>query len=466
MKNIYIKTLLLLLATSLFACKDSFFDQKPYDSVPVGDAIKTEGDMLIATNGMYSGLRSASLYGRTIPFINDLMADNVYLSASNSGRYISQFNYSVNAQNADILNTWSAAYTVILRANNIINATPTETANTRQYKGEAYTIRALMYFELVKLFGKPYLVDANALGVPLILTFDPKVKPARNTVSEVYAQVISDLNQAYDLMTVNRPNSSYITKYVAKGLLSKVYLYKGDYTNAKTAALDVVTNGGYTLATSTNYVAYWTSAAPTTTKLETMFEVSADNVNNVGFDALANMYSQSGYGDGLATTDLYNLYSTTDIRRNLIVSGSRAGQSVYIVNKYPNVSNTNDKDDLKVLRYSDILLILSEAYYRTNDEVNALKYLNQVAQRRDPSFTGYISSGSTLLENIITERRKELAFEGDRFNDLNRLGRSIIRNSQYPNNALNIPISDFRRLAPIPQVELDANPNIQKNDGY
>jgi len=454
-------------AMGLWSCGENFLDQVPYDSVNSDVAIRTESDMSNAVNGIYSGMRSSNIYGRTFPFINDVMADNVYISTANSGRYIAQNTYALNSQDSYFTNLWLQAYTDILRANNVINATITSTTNAAQYQGEALTARAIHYFDLVRMFAKPYTTDSTGLGVPLVLTYDPLAKPGRNTVAQVYAQIVSDLNKGFGQMTVSK-NSSYITKYVAESVLAKVYLYKGDYASAKAAALDVVTKGGYTLADSATYVAYWNNPAPRTDKVETIFEISSDNVNNAGSDALANMYSQSGYGDGMASSDLYNLYSDRDVRKKLIIVGKRSGNDALIVNKYQNVSNNNDKDDFKIIRYADVLLILAESYYRTGDETNALKYLNMVAQKREPSLKAYTFTGAALLDAIITERRKELAFEGDRFSDLNRLGRDITRSAQYPSAARSIPFSDYRRVLPIPQDEINANPAIrgQQNPGY
>ena len=100
------------------------------------------------------------------------------------------------------------------------------------------------------------------------------------------------------------------------------------------------------------------------------------------------------------------------------------------------------------------------------DEAGALTYLNYVTSRRGA--TAISSTGAQLFEDVITERRKELAFEGDRFLDLQRLKRDITRSSNYPAAALSLPYANFRRLMPIPQVEIDANPAIkpQQNTGY
>jgi starch-binding outer membrane protein, SusD/RagB family len=461
-------TFSIVLVTS--SCKKEFLDLEPYNQIPLGDIITNEGDMQAAVNGTYAQLRDIDLFGRTVPLLGDLLSDNAYISTVNSNRYLAEFTYSYINTHGNAQNTWNDGYNAILRANNVINANLPATPVSNQLKGEALTLRALMYFTLVNIFAKPYTVDANAEGIPIIVKFDAKLKPARAKVNEVYAQIEKDLNDAFGLMT-QTTNSSYITKFVAKALLAKVAMFKGDWNAAKTAALDVVTNGGYTLTSAANLVAYWKNPVPVTNKLETIFEISADNINNNATNALAYFYEQAGYGDALCADDLYNKYSATDARRNLFLSGQRpAGQTVRIVNKYSNTTNAAERDDIKILRYADVLLILSEAYARTNDEPNALTRLNQLAQLRDPSFAGYTSTGATLIEDILTERRKELAFEGHRYWDLTRLNRDVVRvnvNNNYPSNApLTLAIGSAKRIWPIPQSEKDANTNITQNPGY
>ena len=469
-KSVFLYTAgVLLFFTS---CKKSFLDQVPYDQVSSDLAIKSESDMQTALNGAYASLRDADLVARTLPLVGDLMADNVSIASVNSNRYLAELNYSYTNTFTNALNTWTDAYKAILNMNNIINADIPVTSNSSQMKGEAMTIRALMYFYLVRLYAKPYNTDPGAEGVPIVLSYDPSIKPARDPVSAVYSQVENDLNDAFGLMTNTSKNSSYVSKYVAKALLAKVLLTKGDYDGAKTAALDVVNNGGYTLSTAGNYISYWENPVPVSSKLETIFEISSDAVSGVGINSLAYFYDQSGYGDAFCTDDLYNQYSVTDVRRNLVIPGTRAGssQAINIVNKYTNASDPDERDNFKILRYSDILLILAEAYANESDDVNALTRLNQVAMQRDPVFAGYSSAGAALKDDIIKERRKELAFEGDRYFDLLRLNRNVVRvnlNNNYSSNTpLMLTTSENKRIWPIPQAERDANPNISQNPGY
>ena len=489
----YIATL--SLALMLFAsCKKKFLDKAPYSSNNLSTALLTENDMKVANAGMYSSLRATDLYARSVPVKGDLMADNTYVTTSNSGRYITLNNCSFNNADAYAGALWQAAYIAIKYANTIINSTIASNPNVDQYRGEAYAVRALMHFELVRNFATPYTVSNTALGVPIVTTFNQDSKPVRNTVQEVYTQVIQDLEKAYSLMTQYR-GTAYFSKYAARAIEARVYQNMGDWVNAKTTALDVINNSGWVMLSSTAYVnpsgtlgssgssstntyspgGYWANpAVQSGTKNETLFEVACDLTANNGFDQLGFIYLQvgGGYGDILATDNLYNLYSATDVRKGLIPqapAGYRSGQpgNIYLCYKYPNPANGTDKDDIKIIRLSDVILIAAEAYYNTADETNAKAKLNQVAIQRDPSFTGYTSTGAQVLEDILTERRKELAFEGSRLWDLIRLKRSWTKiKNLSPLTTVSVAPGNTFLLYPIPVAELNANPNMVQNPGY
>ena len=465
----YKMLLVIVLLATMASCKKSFIELNPPTSLTPSVATGTEADLLVALRGAYAGLRGVDFYGRSLPVMGDIMADNAYQSALNTNRYTFFNDYSATkgatAGDGNVLGMWTSAYQVILRANNIINSTLASTPNIDEYRGEAYAIRALCYFALVRHFATPYSDNPAALGVPIITTYNPDLKPGRDKVSDVYALMIADLTQAYNLMTVAKySNSSQFSKYAAKALQAKVYLNMGDKANAKTAALDVINNSGFTAVTAANHASYWSNSTIRTDKVETLFEVSSDAVANLAFDALSYLYSQQGnYGDLLCADDLYASYSAADVRKQLYATGTRAGLPSVFVNKYPVISG--DLSDTKVLRLSEVYLIAAEASLPGN-EADALTYANFVTSRRGAN--PITSTGAQLFEDIITERRKELAFEGDRFHDLQRLKRDIVRSANYPATSRTIPYSVFRRLLPIPQTETDANPVIraQQNPGY
>lgn len=219
---------------------------------------------------------------------------------------------------------------------------------------------------------------------------------------------------------------------------------------------------------------YWKNAAVRTDKLETLFEVSSEAVGNNSFDALSYIYSQRGnYGDLIITSALYSLFEPSDVRLALYPTNPMTQPTPALpgsfrpgitwVNKFP--SFTGDYSDTKVIRLSEIYLIAAEASLPTN-EGDARVYLNFITSRRGA--TSINSTGSQLLEDIIRERRKELAFEGDRYMDYMRLKRDVSRGSEYPAAVQTIQYSNFRRILPIPQAETDANPDIrgQQNPEY
>ena len=460
---------LLLFSTLLGACSKKFLDLPPYSSVPLDQAILDQNSMQTAANGMYAGLRATDAFGRSIPIDGDLMADNIYISASNSNRYIPELTYTYIPIYSNQQNMWAQLYAVILRANNIINAKIPTNAAVNQLVGEALTIRALCYFELVKFYAKPFVMDPSSPGVPLVLKYDPHLTPARNTVLEVYTQIENDLTKAFGLMTIGK-NTSFVTKYVAEGLLARLYLFEGQWSKAQSAALNVVDSSGYTMVPGSALLSYWASPSVRSDGIETLFEVEFDAVDNNSSDGLDAFYDQNGYGDALCTDDLISRYTLTDARQALILSGSRGGASVLVVNKYPNLINPSGKDNTKILRISEVLLTLAETYNRLGDDVNAKKYIDTLAQNRDPSFAGYNDTGAGMLNDIILERRKELAFEGHRYWDLARLNLDVIRNDStgnyLPSVPLILPASSTKRIFPIPQAELNANKNMVQNPGY
>jgi starch-binding outer membrane protein, SusD/RagB family len=471
------------------SCNKSFLDKKPYDAIIVQDAIKTDADMSAALNGLYSSLRATDFYGRTLAVKGDLMADHCFLSSANSGRYNNLAGYSMAKTDAYAYALWLNSYKAIKNANIIINSgLAASTDAVSHMYAEAYTIRALVHFDLCRNYAVPYTKDQNALGVPIVLAFDQYAKPARNTVKEVYTQVIADLTKAYSMakynqgqsMSITGPpistriiNSSFIGKYAIRALMARVYQHMGDWTNARDAALDVINNSGFTLVSNAGFVAYWKGANPITSKVETLFEVTSDANNSVADGTLAYLYTSKpfggAYGDILPTKQFYDMHTATDIRKKLYVDTTRSGQQgrAYYVFKYP---IDPSYDDVKILRFSEMYLIAAEAYYNLTVPASANNYLNLFAVTRDPSVV-YNSSGTQILTDILNERLKEFAFEGYRFWDLTRLQMSFDKpQGQDASNNItsNIAVtpSTLNTIFPIPNNEILVNPNMAQNSGY
>jgi hypothetical protein len=474
MKKVFNKYIIGFLAvvSVLSSCSKSFITKTPNGSLLNDQALSDSNALQAALNGAYNVMGTYPVYGRDYPVIGDLMADNTYLQLKNSNRYVSQYNYSVTYVDGVPGEVWPNSYAAIVRANQIIDSKLTGTL-VDQIKAQAYAIRALMYFKLVTYFATPYTADTSALGVPLLVHYDPYALPTRNSVGEIYTQIVSDLKTAVPLAP-DYTNSVTLSKYAIEGLLARMYLYMGDYTDAEATAKDVINNSGFSLVSPANYTAFWANPAVQTDQTEVMFEIDQDALVNNGFDDLGGMF-ENGYSDIYCSSQLFALYRSTDVRAQVIVPGETAsGTFAYVVNKFPNAEN-QDRDNLKVIRLAEVYLIGAESAARNSDGATARLWLNALMNERDPAFPGYTDNGPTLINDIIQERRKELAFEGDRFFDLNRLGLPIARAANagaapagLGNVNLNIPYPDNRRVAPIPNAEIQANPNIasQQNPGY
>ena len=448
------------------SCSKTFINQNPLSSTTLGVALGSATQLQTALNGAYAQLRNIDLYGRDMPVIGDLQADNTFVEVDNSGRYLNQFKYTFTNADGAVEGDWNAAYVAIQEANQVIDA---QVTGADAIKAQAYAIRGLMYFKLINMYARPYTDNPNGMGVPLILHYQPSLLPKRDSVSKVYAQIVSDLKTAFQGCPAYT-NSGLISKYAAEALLARTYLYMGDNTDAKTAAVDVITHGGFTLAQTANaYAAFWANPARKSDGVEVLYEVDADAVNNNGTDGIDAMY-MNGYQDIYASQDLVHLYSATDVRNAVLVAGTtKSGANATLVAKYPNYTST-DKDNPKVIRLAEVYLIAAEASLPGN-EADARMYLNDLMAVRDPAFPGYTSTGAQLLSDIVTERRKELAFEGDRYYDLNRLKMDVTRPAINPGSIggpLSVPYSDYRRIYAIPLNEIQANANIatEQNPGY
>ena len=460
------------------SCSKSFIEKAPQDALVSNQAITNKATLENALNGAYAELRALGCYGRDWPVIGDVQADNEFIESRNAGRYLAQYNYSVTVTDGVVTESWVAAYTAIQRANQVIDASFTDktatAAEIAAIKAQAYGIRGLVYFKLVNMFAKPYTVDPNSLGVPITLHYTPGATPTRNTVSEVYTQIVNDLKKGFQDGPAYS-DGSHLSKYAMEGLLARAYLYMGSNTLAKAAAVDVINNSEFSLVEPEKYGALFANPAVKTDAVEIMFEVDADAIDNLSSDDLGAMFL-NGYQDIYASRQLVALYSPTDARRDVLLTGqtTKSGApNTTIILKYPNTASV-DKDNIKVIRLAEVYLIAAEASLPGN-EADARGYLNDLMSMRDPAFAGYASTGAQLLSDIVQERRKELAFEGDRFYDMNRLKLPIARSTNGgaiaagPSNVnLNIPFPDNRRVAPIPQQEIQSNPKIatQQNPGY
>ncbi|RFS18844.1 RagB/SusD family nutrient uptake outer membrane protein [Chitinophaga silvatica] len=480
MRTVFKYAVIILLAYLFGACSKGFLELKPPQSTETHDAIKELPGLRSAINGVYSLLQNENYYGRTMPLLPDLRADNEFISVINSNRYRNHDQYIVTANDSYTTDSWNLMYSVVANANMIITHGPhisllpakEDSIEATKIVAEAYALRALVFFDLCRLFAQPYNYTAGALhlGIPIvtITKIDSVQSPARSNVKDTYNQIISDLNNAisnFEKSGSSAFSSGRINIYSAKALLSRVLLYKEDWNGALEKAEEVVNSKKYSLLTNEKLVNDFKMIG----NGETIFEIINTAVDNRNTDGLSYIYSQEGYGDVLATNDVFNIYSGSDVRLGFLTKGKRAGNGgenpANIITKYSNV--TTFAEAIKVMRYAELLLIKAEAEVHLGLEDKARADLNIVVQRADVNAIPVTATGAKLLDLILLERRKELAFEGHRLFDLIRNKRSFTK-YLASNKIISVEWPSTKVIQPIPQRELDANPNIrnQQNEGY
>ncbi len=474
MKSIYKILMIIAVIFSITACGDAFLEQTPQQSVDSDLAISTLADADIALNGCYDNLQDVNLYARDYFVVCDIATDNSKLRPENAGRFLDIYYWSITATDGYMAGFWTHGYETLNRINNIllrIDDLEGDDVEKARIKGEASGLRAVTHLLLVNLFGQAYNENPAGPGIP-IMTEPAGVdyEPARNTVAEVYAQILADLDVADNNLSYNTQNL-YFTKAAAKALKSRVYLYMNDWANAKAEAEAVINSGLYSLAdyvvadnpdgaAAGDYIKAWAQASNS----ESIFNIGFTTTDYHSVDMLGYMYLKEGYGDVIPTTDLMDLYSDADMRNNWFYVD---GDYTY-TNKYPGIEGARaGVDNIPVTRLSEVYLNAAEANVELGNEAIAITYLDEIIHRSDAAVGTTTATGAALRAKILLERRKELPFEGHRFWDLKRNGDDVVRVDKTVPDAIALIVAGSDDYAyPIPQIEINVNTNIVQNPGY
>ncbi len=427
-KNVKIASLSLVVGIFLSACVDLALE--PHQELSNDAYFEKIGDFRAAIVGGYNNLSSASYYGRSLHLMSDIMGEDVKQNGS-ANRYQEFADFEgLNPSGHNYEEAlWAQGYETINMMNMMINAEfepPSAIqADFNQLIGEAHAIRGLAFFDMVKMFAQHYTftADASHPGVPLVLVSDVTDLPSRATVAQIYGQVISDFNTAIGLMTEARAGSAMFSDEAVQALLSRVYLYMDDFTNARAMADAVINSGDYSLLTGTAYVDQFVDGHTS----EAIFEIENHDTDNRGSDCLGCMYTATGYGDYLPAKDLLNLIDPADIRMQMFkvdpkLTGNYASMRV---NKWPTSTAT---DNVSVIRLSEVYLNRAEANARSGGQDAAAQAdLNLIRQRGLATAPAVVVTGQALLDEILIERRIELGYEGHRIHDIMRHKLSVTR---------------------------------------
>jgi len=454
MKTLKYIFVLLFLAGTIISCEENV-DITPTDLI-VGDAssinnITAARDLM---NGSYVFLPNPVGLG-------DLGADNARLAPTNTGQGVFVHNWLYNAQQPQ--DSWVGQYRLLSNVNTLLSAidqievAAADVAERDRIKAEALSLRAMTHFNLYRFYSPKY-DPSSSLGVAVQLEpISAGQTPARSTVAEVFSAIEADIDAAFNLFPDDGLGQlDLFSKPAIAALAARVALEKDDRTGAITWADRAINLSGKSISSMTSYGDVWRDNSTdgvlmTSLRSPTAWLATFNRVTN------ADIFY---YG----SQQLYDIYDANDVRRSFNFMDDGTG---FIVTKWP-ATQADPAIDAKVFRVEEMVLIKAEAHARANQLVDAANAINDLRANRIAGHTPITYTDQTAaIADVMDERRRELAFEGFRFFDLKRTGQGVSRDaSDCVTTECNLSAGANQFLLPIPQQEIDANPNVEQNPGY
>lgn len=480
-----------LLAVCLaFGACNHILELTPESELTEVNFFQTAADMDGAVLGIYANYQTRFPRDWTIP---EMLSDNTYRTGYFNINGIDELNnLSITSENPLFASFWQSCYQGIFRANSVMvyidDPTDYEEGQQEQFTGEALFMRALLYFDLVKVFG----------GVPLVtskLDVEETYDVPRSSEEEVYNQIIVDLEQAIDLLPMQAEMAGGRTsKEAAVSLLAKVHVYLKQWDEAKTYLDDIE---GFDFQLVADFQSLWSLNSENNSEvIFSMKYLDGENGHPLSTDFLPYFgvtgISASGNENIFPTWSLYKLYEDEDSRKDETItpywkspnSPPSEPEAWYpFVSKFAVQHTPNNSGlDLPVLRYADIVLLKAEVLYYLNQPDLALVELNRIRERAfgndSHQYTmADIATEEAFLDKLLLERRLEFAFENERWFDLVRTGRymtELTSVERYYNPSDGTPQvvqlnpQEHHQYMPIPRSQIDlVGPDVlRQNEGY
>lgn len=456
MKSIYKS--LILAGTALLATACNYTDLNPTDQVDDGPVFSSASALEQVVNGAYAKISMAQILR-----VSSILSDDVRKGGQNGGASDDTFQWTYTASTGDHNDLWSKEYVVINLVNRILagaDNVPTENEAEKISKnnsiGTAKFLRAFNALELLLFFSD--IDKGDSYGIPY--TMQPVVleTPGRNTVNECFDYMIKDLEEAMPLLRqTSADDPVYASQTAAKALLARIYLYKKDYAKAYQYAAEVLQEKP--LAEMEKYADIWSD----TSHEEIIWKLK----RLVGDETIGTIYWSADNSSAFEPSDaLIASYEANDIRLSTFIGDGvdREGVKVKRVNKYKGTAANVGLADAKILRSSEMLLIMAEAKAQTN-LAEACDLLNTLRARRIEGWENKAyATVREFTEQLLLERRRELCFEGHRFFDMRRYRQPITKETIKKT----LEVGNHRWIMPIPLAEMQGNPVIaqQQNPGY
>lgn len=501
-----IKVCVAVVATAIVAT--SCLDKYPGSAIPTEKAMKTYDDALQVNTGIYAMLKSSSLYTGYLTYLPDVQADMVYAVDGYSNQMGSFWLWQLRSTTSESESVYAALYNVISNCNFFLENVGTVKANTIDdaklselefLTGEIYSVRALAYSELIKLYCEAYdpATAKQQKGVVLRKYYSKQEEAKRASLYDSYQFVLADLEEAEKILENENDayGNIYTTKAMAEALHARVALYMQDWETAIAYSTNLIESDKFALSSvnssvgSQNHFQYlWT--------------------NDDGYEIIWRIYlTPESYGGmlgspflGFNTDRIYyypdyvpaqwvlNLYDSSDLRANAYFATAQTGHAHGLV--WPLLAKYRGNESFisnyylyevsmpKPFRLAEQYLIRAEAYCRQGLYSNASNDLTTLRSARYQSGKGAMTVNATnWLDNIAKERVRELYMEGHRLQDIKRWGkeynegkgfeRTPQTNSLEEGSSLKKSADDYMFVWPIPRHEVEApGSQVEQNEGY
>jgi len=495
------KILLYTLACALIITScDDFLDVKPTNQADAKSSIGNVSDAQVMMNGLMRGMVSSNYYGFYLFLYADSKGGDWCIGGRGRG-YDQLYIFGHTPLSNSYSGMWNTMYNCLAQTNNLINNIDVLIEDGKgsdalnHIKAQALTARAIHYYNLVRLYGKPYDMDKGSFGVPLVTeVLDASAQPTRASVEQVYTQIVADLAAAVPLFNKTQKDNGYINYDACIAMQARVHLQMQNYSAALTAAEEIINSGRFTLYTNDNWVSSWSRQYQS----ESIFELNISPTEGDGgrggslgsLIALTEDYSGlTAWNYYLASDDFLARIEEDpeDVRLGLMGRDEKSleGASGRVPDrkgccyKYAggigapgDGKSTATAVNVKVIRLSEVYLIAAEAALLSSNRTKAAEYL-QAIRKRSPNLEP-ATDANISLKMIQDERSKELFAEGQRFFDMMRWNETIVYSSDYwaqspvTTRPESINRTYFKAILPISTDEINANPALkdQQNPEY